>query len=156
MNLAAFQGLRRGLQINAAPATSQVRSVFEDALRQELLASGVFTELEVGSTDAADHLLVALGSFSADADEEQVSAAVRSAWAAVAFHHWQAHAILTEDGHVELQAATLDRPAGRYLTLHLVVQRTEVPVPLAPSATVPSTTVPQQRLTPPVTALAGV
>lgn len=123
MNLAAFQNLRRGLQMNAAPATSRVRSVVEDALRQELLASGLFADLEVGSTGVEDHLLVVLGSFRADVDDARVAAAVERAWAAVAFHHWQAHAFLTADGHVELQAATLDRPGGRYLTLHLVVER---------------------------------
>lgn len=128
MNLAAFQNLRRGLQMNAAPATSRVRSVFEDGLRQELLASDLFADLEVGSTDAEDHLLVVLGSFRADVDDARVTAAVEAAWGAVAFHHWQAHAFLTADGHVELQAATLDRPGGRYLTLHLVVERAAVPV----------------------------
>lgn len=133
MNLAAFQNLRRGLQMNAAPATSQVRSVFETALREELLASGVFTDLEVGSTDAADHLVVVLGTFRADAIEDDVARAVQYAWASVAFHHWQAHAFLTDDGHVELQAATLDRPGGRYLTLHLVVERSAVPVAAVPA-----------------------
>lgn len=133
MNLVAFQSLRRGLQLNAVPATSQVRSVFETALREELLASGVFTDLEVGSTDAADHLLVALGSFRADVTEDEVARAVQYAWSAVAFHHWQAHAFLTDDGHVEMQAATLDRPGGRYLTLHLVVERSPVPAAAVPS-----------------------
>jgi hypothetical protein len=133
MNLVAFQSLRRGLQLNAAPATSQVRAVCEAALRAELLATGVFTDLEVGSTSAADHLLVVLGGFRADVSEDEVARAVQYAWSAVAFHHWQSHAFLTEDGHVEMQAATLDRPGGRYLTLHLVVERSAAPV------------VPQQR-----------
>lgn len=123
MNLAAFQNLRRGLQMNAVPATSRIRSVVEDGLRQELLASGLFADLEVGSTDAEDHLLVVLGSFRADVPDARVISAVEQAWAAVAFHHWQAHAFLTADGHVELQAATLDRPSGRYVTLHLVLER---------------------------------
>ncbi len=136
--------------MNAAPATSQVRSVFEVALRQELLASGLFAELEVGGTDAEDHLLVAIGSFRADAGDAEVAAAVELAWATVAFHHWQAGAFLVEDGHVELQAATLDRPAGRYVTLHLVAER--LPAPVATD-----TVLPRQRYeAAPVRALASV
>jgi len=137
MNLAAFQTLRRGLQLNAIPVTSQVRSVFEDALRQELLATGVFTDLEVGSTDVDDHLVVALGTFRADATEAEVANAVQYAWASVAFHHWQAHAFLTDEGHVELQAATLDRPAGRYLTFHLVTERAAAPCTAIPVGALP-------------------
>lgn len=128
MNLADFQGIRRGLQINAVPVTSQARSVFEDALRQELLASGVFTDLEVGSTGEEEHLLVALGGYRADVRDDEVAGVVQRAWTEIAFDHWQAHAFLSDEGHVELQAATLDRPGGRYLTLHLVVQRTTAPV----------------------------
>ena len=39
------------------------------------------------------------------------------------FHHGEAQAFLTDDGHAEMQAAPLDRPVGRYLTVHLVAQR---------------------------------
>jgi hypothetical protein len=132
MNFAAFQSLRRGLQLNSAPATSQVRKVFEAGLREELLASGVFTDLEVGGTDAEDHLVVALGGFRSGLTEDEVLAAVEQAWGAVAFHHWRAAAVLTDDGHVELQAATLDRPNGRYVTFHLVVKR--IGASVAPAA----------------------
>lgn len=137
MNLVDFQLLRGGLKLNAAPATSRVRQVFEAALREELLASGLFGEVEVGGTNEIDHLLVALGSFHHGFDEEQVAQAVERAWTALAFHHWQAHAFLLADGHVELQAATLDRPGGHFVTLHLVVQRAEVPAGASPVAPLP-------------------
>lgn len=137
MNLVDFQRLRGGLKLNAAPVTARVRQVFEAGLREELLASGLFGEVEVGGTDAADHLLVALGSFHDGFGEEQVAQAVGRAWAAVAFHHWQAHAFLLADGHVELQAATLDRPGGHYVTLHLVLQRAEAPAGASPLSSLP-------------------
>ena len=60
MNLVAFQSLRNGLQRNAAPATSQVRKVVEAGLREELLASGLFDDVEVGSCEDGERLLVAL------------------------------------------------------------------------------------------------
>jgi hypothetical protein len=130
MNLVDFQSLRNGLQINAVPATAQVRGTFEVALREELLATGAFTDVEVGTTDEKDHLLVVLANHAAGLTEHEVSLAVEWAWSAVAFHHWQANGLLVEDGHVEFQAATLDRPGGRYLTLHLVSQRAEVAEPV--------------------------
>ncbi len=137
MNLSAFQSLRSGLQLNAGPATSQVRNVFETALREELLASGAFVDLEVGSTDVADHLLVALGTSRHGIAQDDIVRAVERAWAACAFHYWQAHAFLTAEGHVELQAATLDRPGGRYVTVHLVAQEAAAPEGLAPVTAMP-------------------
>jgi hypothetical protein len=124
MDVAAFQSLRHGLRVNAAPATTQVRRIIERGLREELLASGVFMEIEVGGSDDADRLVLALATFGADVDDETVALAVERTWTALAFDHWQAHSLLVEHGHVELQAATLDRPAGRFVTVHLVAQRT--------------------------------
>jgi hypothetical protein len=128
MNIAAFQSLRNGLRLNAAPATTQVRRIVERGLREELLDSGFFEEVEVGGSDDPDRLVLALGAFRAEVDDETVALAVERAWGALAFDHWQAYSLLTEDGHVELQAATLDRPAGRFVTVHLVAQRAVDPV----------------------------
>ena len=138
MNLVAFQLLRQGLQANGAPASSQVRQAVGSALTRELEHRGVLEQLELGLTDEADHLLVVLGSFRPHLSEEQVVRAIEQAWDAVAFGHWESHAFLVEDGHVEFQAATMDRPAGQFVTLHLVVTRAEAPVPAEP-------TVPAQR-----------
>lgn len=131
MNLVAFQTLRRGLQHNAVPVTSQVRSLLETGLREELTASGLFEELELGSSDDLDRLVIGVCVYRGDVDEQAVVAAVERAWSAVAFHHWSAHAFLTEEGHVELQAASLDRPGGRFASVHLVAQRAAVAGPAA-------------------------
>lgn len=143
MNLVAFQSLRNGLQRNAAPATSQVRKVVEAGLREELLASGLFDDVEVGSCEDGERLLVALCSYRADVEDEVAACGIEHAWAALAFHHWEAHAFLTDDGHVEMQAATLDRPGGRYLTVHLVAQRAAVH-----GGPEPATILPPQRRSP--------
>lgn len=137
MNLVDFQRLRCGLKLNAAPAMSPVRKAMEAGLREELLRSGLFADLEIGGTHEVDHLLVALGTFRHGVSDQQVAHAIQRAWAAVAFHHWQAHAFLIQDGHVELQAATLDRPAGHYVTLHLVAQMSEAPAEASPVANLP-------------------
>jgi hypothetical protein len=127
MNLIAFQTLRNGLRMNAAPATNQVRQVLEAGLREELLATGFFEDVEIGASDDEERLVVALGTYRAGVDEELVAGAVARVWSRLAFHHWEAHAFLTDEGHVEFQAATLDRPAGRFVTVHLVAQRSVVP-----------------------------
>lgn len=134
MNLTAFQLLRDGLQANGAPARAQVRQAAAASLHRELEHLGVLDEIEVGTTEQADHLLVVLGTFRSHLAEEQVARAVEHAWDAVAFGHWESHAFLVEDGHVELQGATMDRPAGDFLTLHLVVNRSDVAAaPVVPS-----------------------
>lgn len=135
MNLVAFQGLRSGLKMNAVPATSQVRRVVEVGLRSELLASGLFEVVEVGRSDDANRLVLALCTYNAGVTEDEARWAIERAWAAVSFDHWSSHAFLTEQGHVELQAATLDRPAGRFVTVHVVAQ----------AAGLEETSLPQQR-----------
>lgn len=146
MKLVDFQTLRNGLRMNAAPATSQVRNVFETGLREELLATGLFEDVEVGASADLERLVIALGTYRPGVSDERVEAAIASAWAGLAFHHWQSHAFLSEDGHVEFQAATLDRPGGRYVTVHLVAQRSVVPdVANTPDATELAPAMPLQR-----------
>jgi hypothetical protein len=123
MKLGAFQTLRSGLQMNAVPVTSQVRALLETGLREELTASGLFEEVEVEGSDDPDRLVLGLCVFRGEVSEEEVMVAVERAWTALAFHHWSAHAFLTDEGHVELQAATLDRPGGRFASVHLVALR---------------------------------
>jgi hypothetical protein len=135
MNLLHFQTLRNGLKLNAAPAAARVREVIETGLREELAAAGLFDEIEVGTSDDPDRLVLGLCTFRADVPDEEAAAAVERAWSALAFHHWSAHTFLTDDGHVELQAATLDRPGGRYVSVHLVAQRAALPaLELVPAA----------------------
>lgn len=123
MKIGAFQTLRSGLQLNAVPVTSQVRAVLETGLREELTASGIFEEVEIEGSDDPDRLVLGLCAFRSEVSEEEVMLAVERAWTALAFHHWSAHAFLTDEGHVELQAATLDRPGGRFASVHLVALR---------------------------------
>ena len=154
MNLIAFQSLRNGLQMNAVPATSQVRKVLEVGLREELLASRLFEDVEIGSSDDADRLVVALCTYGAGVDDEVAAQAVGRAWSVLAFDHWESHAFLVEDGHVELQAATLDRPNGRYLTVHLVAQRAAVPAATGSEADEVAAVLPHQRASEPEAARA--
>jgi len=135
MNLVHFQTLRNGLKMNAAPAAATVREVVETGLREELAASGLFDEIEVGTSDDPDRLVLGLCTFRAGVPDEAAAAAVERAWSALVFHHWSAHTVLTDDGHVELEAATLNRPGGRYVSVHLVAQRVAAPaLALVPAA----------------------
>lgn len=123
MKLGAFQTLRSGLQLNAVPVTSQVRALLETGLREELTAAGLFEAVEIEGSDDPDRLVLGLCVFRSEVSEEEAMVAVERAWTALAFHHWSAHTFLTDEGHVELQAATLDRPGGRFASVHLVAQR---------------------------------
>lgn len=128
MNLDGLRSLRSSVQRDATPASSQVRRILEDGLREELLTTGVFTDLSVGGSSDPDRHLMVLGLFGSDLTEDEVADAVDRAWSEVAFHHWRAEAFLVQDGHVEFLALSLDRPGGHYVTVHLVVQRSTAPV----------------------------
>lgn len=127
MKLVDFHSLRNGLQANGVPASPGTRAGMGAALHDALLATGAFSSVEVGSTEEANNLLVVLADYLPGVTEDDVAAAVDRAWGKVAFHHWRASGQLVEDGHVEVLAATLDRPAGAYVTLHLVARRGEAP-----------------------------
>src|SRR5512144_25569 len=127
MRLSDFQKLRTGLHANAAPVLPGVKQAFLSGLTKALLATGVFEGVEVGSSDEPDRLLLALCTFREEVPDDEVVRAVEEAWLTVAFRHWSAHAFLTEDGHVELQAASLNRPGGYFVSAHVVAQRVVAP-----------------------------
>ncbi len=123
-----FHTLRSGIQSNVAPAAAPVLLLRAQALRDGLEATRLFDSVEVEPTDDRDRLVVALCRFRPHLAEEQVARAVDELWeSSVRFPFWEAHSTEVDDDHVEFQAATRQGPAGGYVTVHLVAQRSPVP-----------------------------
>jgi len=146
MDLMAFQKLRGGLQLNVAPAPQPARLAAVDRLRTALATSGVFADVEVEPTADGDRLLVGLCRYSPEHEEGQVVDRLTRVWAEeLRLDGWDAHSFLIDDGHVEMQAATVRNDQSHYLTLHLVAQADPGLVGVAPTPVAPAPTVPEQR-----------
>ena len=123
MDLISFQTLRGGLQLNVAPAPTRPRAAAVERLRAVLATSGTFGDVEVEVTDDPDRLVAGLCTYSPNHHEADIVDTLTRAWAAeLRYHGWEGHSFLVEEGHVELQAATVRADRSHFLTLHLVAQ----------------------------------
>ena len=128
MNLMQFHRLRTAIQGNAAPGSARDLATVEGSLRSLLMSSGLFVDVEVERTDDPDQLVIALCTFDPHVSEAAVAGQLERLWAdRVSFPFWEAHALLVEDEHVELEAASRPSPVGGYVTVHLVAQKARIP-----------------------------
>jgi len=124
MRIVEYTKLRDGVQLNTRPATLPgIRSNALE-LQRKLMATGLFTDVEVDWTNNANHLVVAMCKFDPRMNEEQAARKLEDVWLGeMRFGYWSAHSTLVSKGQVELQGATLRTIGGPYLTLHIVAQK---------------------------------
>jgi hypothetical protein len=128
MQLMHFHTLRSGVQANASPARGQALVAMESILRDALKDTRLFDTVEVEHTDDPDQLVVALCQYRPNLTEDQVALTIEHLWdGQVRYPFWEAHSTSVDDGHVEFEGATREGPVGRYVTFHLVAQRSPVP-----------------------------
>lgn len=133
MDLLQFHKMRTAVQGNAYPGSGRDLTSMEGTLRDLLLTSGVFDEVEVEHTDDPDQLVIALCHFKPDLSERDVAQLIERLWEQrVRYPFWEAHAVLVGEEHVELEAATRNSTGGHYVTVHLVAQRAPVPAQRGP------------------------
>jgi hypothetical protein len=129
MQIAEYYTLRRAVQDNAPAPDADATAGMETELRAALLATGLFHTVEVGRTDDADRLVIAMVRFAPEVDAADVAEALAQVWTKqVAYGFWSAETLRVDKGHVELQGATRSSLRGHYLTVHVVAQ--EAPVRL--------------------------
>lgn len=133
MNLSDYTKLRTGVQANARVAgPADVRHAIE-RLRQAMLETGLFADIEVGFSGDEDRLVVAMCTFAADVDATFVSRSLEQMWEdRVRYGFWEAHTSLVERDQIELQAATRDSSTGHYITFHVLTQRAVMPAQRLP------------------------
>jgi hypothetical protein len=128
MNLLQFHRMRTAVQDNAFPGKEEELTTVEHTLRERLMASGIFEEVEVEHTDDPDHLVIALCKFLPYFTEADVARHLERIWAdRVSYPFWEAHALHVEDEHVEFEAASRHSSGGHYVTVHLVAQKARIP-----------------------------
>jgi hypothetical protein len=128
MDLMSFHRVRTGIQVNASPGTGPELTAVESTLRAVLMQSGLFEEVEVEHTADPDRLVIALCKFRPFLTEQDVAARLEELWSdRVRYPFWEAHAVRTDDGHVEFEAASRSSQVGHYITVHLVAQKASIP-----------------------------
>jgi hypothetical protein len=106
---------------NVPPASGALIDAAVSRLRQRLVASVMFAQVEVEATDDPERLMVAMVRYRPGTPVRQVCSFLEAVWISElrlpgldAFH------FLAEEGHVELESVTGDQDSGYFLTLHLV------------------------------------
>lgn len=134
MQLMHFHTLRSGVQANASPARGPALVAMEGLLRDSLKSTGIFDSVEVEHTEDPDQLIVALCQYRPNLTEDQVALTVEHLWdGEVRYPFWEAHSMRVDDDFVEFEGASRDGPVGRYVTVHLVAQRSAVPSQRGPA-----------------------
>lgn len=129
----AFRKLRSGVQGNAAPGSSKDLEIVEKTLREMLMSSGIFMDVEVEHTNDPDRLVVALCRFAPEYSERDIAEVMEWMWQdRVSYPYWEAHSLLVDKAHVEFQAATRTGSNGHYVTVHLVAEQVRIPTQRTP------------------------
>jgi hypothetical protein len=133
MDLLQYHKLRTAVQGNAFPGGASDLETVEGSLRNLLMASGVFEEVEVEHTDDPDQLVIAMCKFLPYYTEADVARHLERIWGdRLSYPFWEAHAFQVEKEHVEFQAATRHSSGGHYVTVHLVAQKARIPTQRTP------------------------
>jgi hypothetical protein len=134
MDRLGFHRVLSEIQGDARPGTGDALETVEGTLRDLLMNSGFFEEVEVQHTDDPDRLVSALCRFRPLFTEHDVAERLEQIWSdRVRYPFWEAHAIRTSADHVEFEAASRVGPQGHYVTVHLVAERADIPEQRPPS-----------------------
>lgn len=134
MDLLQFHKMRTAVQVNAYPGSPKDLASVERSLRDLLMSSGLFEEVEVEHTDDPDQLVIALCQFRPLFSERDVASYLERLWNdRVRYPFWEAHSLLVEKEHVEFEAATRNSTSGHYVTVHLVAQKARIPAQRTPA-----------------------
>lgn len=133
MELTQYKKLRTAVQSNASPAGPDDRTRMAQALRETLMATGFFEEVEVDHTDNLDGMVIAMCKFPAQMSQAQVAARLEQAWQdRLRFQFWEAHSTIVDDDQVEFQGATRTGSNGHFVTMHVVAQKAPIPAQRVP------------------------
>jgi hypothetical protein len=134
MELTKYHKLRTAVQSNASPGSPTELSLLEERVRETLLGSGLFDDVEVGHTDDIDHLVIAMCHFPDHLSQAQIAQRLERLWEdRLRYGFWEAHATLVDSDQVEFQGATRTGSSGHYVTLHIVAQKARVPAQRIPA-----------------------
>ena len=121
MNLLMFHRVRTAIQENASPGAGAELESVESTLREMLMSSGVFEEVEVEHTDDPDQLVIALCQFRPFYTERDVAQRLEAIWGErVRYPFWESHALKTDVDFVEFVNRVLEdiKSSGRWTEIY--------------------------------------
>jgi hypothetical protein len=123
MDVTAFHKLRTAVQANAHPADAQHHQALATALQAAFERSGLFSEVELGTTDDPDRLVIGVCRCAADVLPWEAGIGVERLWkAAVVDRQWQAHTVGCTESLMEFEAAVTVDESGHYVTVNIVAE----------------------------------
>ena len=124
MELSHFHKLRSALQLSARRGAERELAEAQTRVRRSLVSAGWFEDVEVGATEDADNLVIAMCRFPARLSEERVAERLSQLWEeGLRYPFWGAHTTLVWTDQVELEGATRAGAYGHYLTVHILAQK---------------------------------
>lgn len=128
MELIQYHKMRRAVQINASPGKPGDLADVAGRIRQSLMATGLFEDVEVDSTEDVDNLVIAMCTFPPQLTEAQVAARLEQLWEdRLRYPFWEAHTLLVNNDQVELEAASRTGASGHYITVHILAKKARIP-----------------------------
>ena len=124
MQLTRFHQVRSAVQTKTRPGGVDDLAAAAARVRDGMVATGWFDDVEVGATDEVDNLVVAMCSFPAQSSVDRVEQRLTRLWQdRLRYPFWEAHTTLVDTDQVELEGATRSSVTGHYLTVHVIAQR---------------------------------
>jgi hypothetical protein len=126
MDTFSFRKLRTAVQENTRPADGRSVVALQGALREALLDSRLFSEVELGCTDDPDRMVIGLCRCKRRVSPWEAGRVMERLWrTASADSTWEAHVVGSTESLMELEGAASVGHRGRYVTVHLVAQPSE-------------------------------
>lgn len=133
MELTKYHKVRTGVQLNAAPVPSDHRRAVGAYLRQTLMKTGLFDDVEVDCTDNLNNLVIAMCEFPPETSKEEVAYRLETLWQDnLRYGFWEAHTTLEDTDQVELEGTTRPSQQGHYVTVHILAKKAPVPAQRSP------------------------
>lgn len=128
MRLATFHQLRAAVQENGSPGAPKHLTEVAGKLCDMLSNTGLFEWFEVGTTDDPDRLVIGMCHLKPETSDIVAAQRLEAIWSnGLLRPNWGAHVVILEEGHVELEGATMVSDRGNYVTLHVLATKTRVP-----------------------------
>lgn len=130
MEMASFHKLRAAAQMNAEPADDSATLRVLRTLQDALVASGLFSEVELGRTADPDQMVIGVCRCTERFLPWEAGVGVERIWRGLGEAlPWASHAIVHTDTLMEFEGAVTVDAGGRYVTVHLVAEPHAAPEP---------------------------
>jgi hypothetical protein len=135
MDMTAFHKLRQAVQENAHRADDDHVQQLQDTLQNALVASRLFSEVEIDRIDDPDQMVIGVFRCAERILPWEAGVGVERLWGkAVVDARWEAHAVACTESLMEFEGALTVDDRGHYVTVHLVAEPAVMPEPVVGDA----------------------